>query len=61
MAKVSRRWPIHHSKLKEEDGIIVGGRKIAHHDDRMKSLSKGPFLENLVQVFDEVAQRCADV
>eukprot|EP00980_Cylindrotheca_fusiformis_P009680 scaffold2141_cov120-Cylindrotheca_fusiformis.AAC.15 len=61
MAEASLRWIRHHSKLMEQDGIIIGASKTSHYDSNMQALSQGPLPDKLVQAFDEAAKLCESV
>mmetsp|Transcript_49031 Transcript_49031/g.59349 ORF Transcript_49031/g.59349 Transcript_49031/m.59349 type:complete len:356 (+) Transcript_49031:316-1383(+) len=61
LADASLRWLLHHSKLKEQDGIIMGASRLSHFDANMASLALGPLPGNVVKAFNEACDHCKAV
>lgn len=61
MANASLRWLRHHSKLRKDDGIIVGASTISHCNANMESLAMGPLPDHVVKAFNEAARLCQGV
>jgi len=61
LADVSLRWLRYHSKLNENDGIIVGASKLTQLDDNIESLASDLLPDRLVKAFDEASRLCKDI
>ncbi|GJE95531.1 aldo/keto reductase [Phanerochaete sordida] len=55
LAEVALRWMSHHSLLKREhgDAIIIGASSVAHIEQNLIDLEKGPLPEEVVKALDE--------
>lgn len=55
MSESALRWLNHHSILKKEhgDAIIIGASSVAHIQQNLIDLEKGPLPESVVQAIDE--------
>ncbi|BFZ60803.1 hypothetical protein YB2330_001855 [Saitoella coloradoensis] len=60
LLEVALRWMVHHSqlnlatsKVKGNDGIIIGASSIEHLESNIKDLEKGPLPEEVVLALDE--------
>uniref|UniRef100_A0A6U3QDN9 NADP-dependent oxidoreductase domain-containing protein n=1 Tax=Ditylum brightwellii TaxID=49249 RepID=A0A6U3QDN9_9STRA len=62
LADASLRWIRHHSKLRENDGIIFGASKVSHYEANMTSLvCGGPLPDLIVKAFNDANKICKDV
>ncbi|KAF2429259.1 keto reductase [Tothia fuscella] len=54
-SEAALRWSSHHSLLKAEhgDAIIIGASKVAHLEENLVNLEKGPLPDDVVKAFDE--------
>ena len=53
------RWMQHHSKLNENDGVILGGSKMVHFVQNTQALlCKQGLNDNVVNAFDDAWQLC---
>ncbi|KAJ7058492.1 Aldo/keto reductase [Mycena amicta] len=55
MAEVALRWMSHHSLLKREhgDAVIIGASSLAHIEQNLVDLEKGPLPEDVVEALNE--------
>ena len=59
IVEATLRWMQHHSKLDENDGVILGASSITHFEENMKSLlNKEPLAENVVNAFEQAWLMC---
>lgn len=47
------RWLAHHSKLADDDGIIIGVSKMEHLEANIDALNGDPLHEDVVKAFDK--------
>ena len=52
LVQASMRWLVHHSKLIDNDGIILGVSKPEHLLTNCEALDGGPLHENVVNAFE---------
>jgi aflatoxin B1 aldehyde reductase len=51
---VALRWLLHHSKLQEGDGIIIGGSSIPHIQENLEAIkNSAPLGEDVLGVIDK--------
>lgn len=53
LVQVAMRWLVHHSKLIDGDGVILGFSKEEHLLPNIEALDGGPLHENVVKAFEE--------
>ncbi|KAJ7200023.1 Aldo/keto reductase [Mycena pura] len=55
MAEVALRWVNHHSLMRREhgDAVIIGASSLAHIEQNLVDLEKGPLPEDVVRALDE--------
>lgn len=53
LLEASSRWLVNHSKLIDNDGIIIGYSKVEQFDTNLDSLSGGPLHPDIVDAFDD--------
>ncbi|KAI0632720.1 Aldo/keto reductase [Trametes polyzona] len=55
LAEVALRWLSHHSLLRREhgDAVLIGASSVAHIEQNLVDLEKGPLPEEVVKVLDE--------
>jgi len=53
-SEASIRWIFHHSKLGEQDAVILGASKLAQIEDNMRSILAGPLPDGVVQAIDSI-------
>lgn len=56
LLQAAMRWMVHHSQLKDNDGVILGFSKEEHLIPNVDALDDGPLHEDVVKVFDEAWQ-----
>ncbi|KAF8585460.1 Aldo/keto reductase [Ramaria rubella] len=58
VAEAALRWLSHHSLLKKEhgDAVIIGASSVAHIEQNLIDLEKGPLPQSVVQAIDEAWQ-----
>ena len=47
------RWLAHHSKLQDNDAVIIGASKLEHLQLNFEALDGGPLHEDVVSAFSE--------
>ena len=59
IVEATLRWMQHHSKLKQNDGVILGASSMSHFKENMKALlNKEPLNDNVVKAFDQAWNLC---
>lgn len=53
LIEAALRWMLYHSALQANDGFILGASRIEQFQENMESLSKGPLVKELVELFEE--------
>lgn len=55
LAEVALRWVSHHSLMRREhgDAVIIGASSLAHIEQNLVDLEKGPLPEDVVKALDE--------
>lgn len=51
------RWLVHHSKLADDDGIIIGGSRVEHFQSNVDALNGEPLHEDVVKAFENAWDR----
>ncbi|KAJ1459256.1 NADP-dependent oxidoreductase domain-containing protein [Pelagophyceae sp. CCMP2097] len=51
-ANAALRWLAHHSKLRQDDGVIVGASKLSHLEENLLALEEGPLDQGIVDAFE---------
>lgn len=59
LIEVALRWMQHHSKLTEQDGVIIGGSSVKQIEENCALSEKGPLPEELLQGLDAAWQAVA--
>ncbi|KAI9005682.1 NADP-dependent oxidoreductase domain-containing protein [Hyaloraphidium curvatum] len=52
MGEAALRWMVHHSALRPEDGLILGGSSLTQFQNNMDWCDKGPLPADIVAAFD---------
>mmetsp|Transcript_563 Transcript_563/g.2205 ORF Transcript_563/g.2205 Transcript_563/m.2205 type:complete len:107 (-) Transcript_563:281-601(-) len=52
-SRAALRWMVHHSALRDGDGLILGASKLAHFDDNLAAVAEGPLPDDVLAAFDE--------
>ncbi|KAI1172240.1 putative oxidoreductase [Nemania sp. FL0916] len=52
--EVSIRWIFHHSKLRDEDYVLLGASKVEHVVENVAFIRKGPLPESVLPLVEEV-------
>lgn len=52
-AKAAIQWLVHHSKLVEGDGVIIGASKVSHFDQNLEAMRDPPLPESVVKACDK--------
>jgi len=53
LIEVALRWMVHHSTLQANDGVIIGATAIAHVEENIAALAKGPLPKEIVDEAEE--------
>ncbi|KAE9389376.1 Aldo/keto reductase [Gymnopus androsaceus JB14] len=55
MAEIALRWVSHHSMLKRQygDAVLIGASSVAHIEQNLVDLEKGPLPEEVVKALDD--------
>lgn len=54
LAEVSLRWLAYHSKLGEEDAIILGATKTSQLEANVRDIEQGPLSDELLEAVEKV-------
>ena len=61
LPEAALRWALHHSLLKEQDGLILGASSCQHFESNLAACAKGPLPAAVVEAYNEAAKMCAGV
>ncbi|KAF9101629.1 hypothetical protein BGX27_011396 [Mortierella sp. AM989] len=53
VTETALRWMLHHSGMDSKDGIIIGASSMAHLEENLKDLEKGPLPREVVDALNE--------
>lgn len=54
--EAAMRWLVHHSQLRNGDGIILGASKNEHLEANNRAVNGDPLHEDVVKAFDDAWQ-----